>query len=139
MPAIGSRRRQTQVRLLGVDLPRRRHGPAEVATYSMTSLKDERHSLEAHSTGNDEHTFTPLSDDDARKLFERHANHLVEQYFGPFPEYGSAERRLTVRIPIGLARRVEAAAEAQKLNLNKFIQRTLEKAVASAGRPPAII
>jgi predicted DNA binding CopG/RHH family protein len=85
------------------------------------------------------HTFTPLSDEEARKLLERHANHLVEQYFGPCPEYGSAERRLTVRIPMGLARRVETAAETQKLDMNKYIQRTLEKAVASDGQRPAII
>jgi predicted DNA binding CopG/RHH family protein len=85
------------------------------------------------------HTFTPLSDSEAQKLLERHANHLVEKYFGPFPEYGSAERRLTVRIPVGLARRVEAAAAAQNLNVNQFIQRTLEKGVAATGRPPAII
>jgi predicted HicB family RNase H-like nuclease len=85
------------------------------------------------------HTFTPLSDSEAQKLLERHANHFVEKYFGPFPEYGSAERRLTVRIPVGLARRVEAAAAAQNLNVNQFIQRTLEKGVAATGRPPAII
>jgi len=30
------------------------------------------------------HTFTPLSDSEAQKLLERHANHLVEKYFGPF-------------------------------------------------------
>src|SRR5688572_13921213 len=41
----------------------------------------------------------PLSDDEARSLLERHANHLVEQYFGDLPEHGSAERRLTLRMP----------------------------------------
>jgi predicted DNA binding CopG/RHH family protein len=85
------------------------------------------------------HIFTPLSDSEAQKLLERHANHVVEKYFGPFPEYGSAERRLTVRIPVGLARRVEAAASTQNLNVNQYIQRTLERALAAAGQPPAII
>jgi hypothetical protein len=32
-----------------------------------------------------------------------HTNHLVEQYFGPMPEGGAAERRLTIRIPANLA------------------------------------
>jgi predicted DNA binding CopG/RHH family protein len=85
------------------------------------------------------YTFTPLTDDDARKLLERHANHLVEQYFGQFPEYGSAEKRLTIRIPIGLARRVEAAAANLKLDVNKYVQRTLEKSVTSDGQPPTFI
>ena len=87
----------------------------------------------------DKPTFTPLSDDDARKLLEGHANHLVEQYFGPCPEYGSAEKRLTLRIPVGLARRVEAAASKLNLDVNKYVQRTLEKSVASDGQPPAVI
>jgi predicted DNA binding CopG/RHH family protein len=87
----------------------------------------------------EEPIFSRLSDDEARRLLERHANHLVEQYFGTFPELGSAERRLTVRIPVGLARRVEAAAAAKKLNINQYIQRTLEKGVASDGLPPALI
>jgi len=85
------------------------------------------------------HTFKPLSDDEALKLLECHGNHLVEQYFGRFPEYGAAEKRLTLRIPIGLSRRIAAAAAAQKLDVNKYIQRTLERGVASDGQPPAIV
>jgi predicted DNA binding CopG/RHH family protein len=84
------------------------------------------------------YTFTPLSDAEAQKLLERHANHLVEQFFGPFPEYGSAEKRITVRVPIGLARRVESAAKASNLDVNKYIQRCLEKAVKLDGQPPAV-
>jgi len=81
--------------------------------------------------------FEPLADQEAQKTLERHANHLVEQYFGPFPEYGSAEKRLTVRMPIGLYRRIENAATAQKLDINKYIQRSLEKATAADGAAPA--
>ena len=83
------------------------------------------------------HTFTPLQEEEAQSLLERHANHLVERFFGPFPEYGSAERRLTIRMPIGLARRVEAAAAARTLNVNRFIMRCLEQVLASEGHPPA--
>jgi predicted DNA binding CopG/RHH family protein len=79
-------------------------------------------------------SFVPLSDDEAQELVERHANHLVEQYFGLFPEYGSAERRLTLRIPIGLARRVEAAAERRGQPVNRYIARCLERCVRDDGR-----
>jgi predicted DNA binding CopG/RHH family protein len=89
--------------------------------------------------GEDRTDFFPLSDQKAQKLVEKHANHLVEQYFGPMPEYGSAEKRITLRIPIGLAKRVENAAAAKALDVNKYIQRSLEKAVASDGQPPNVI
>ena len=75
----------------------------------------------------------PLTDQLAQKLLERHANHLVEQYFGPMPEFGSAEKRLTVRIPLGLFRRVEKAASKSNLDVNKYIQRSLEKAANADG------
>jgi predicted HicB family RNase H-like nuclease len=84
------------------------------------------------------HTFSPLSDEEAQKLLEKRANHLVEKFFGPMPEYGSAEKRLTLRIPIGLARRVEAAANGVELDVNKYIQRCLEKAVSSDGHKPTV-
>src|SRR4051812_46506055 len=51
------------------------------------------------------HTFSPLGDEEALTLLEKRANHLVEKFFGAAPEHGSAERRLTVRLPAGLARR----------------------------------
>jgi predicted DNA binding CopG/RHH family protein len=78
--------------------------------------------------------FTPLPDDEAQELVEKHANHLVEQYFGPAPEHGSAERRLTLRIPIGLARRVEAAAGRRGQPVNRYIARCLERCVHGDGR-----
>lgn len=78
----------------------------------------------------------PLSDQEAQALLEKRANHLVEQYFGPFPEYGSAERRLTLRMPIGLARRVEAAAAQHDQPVNRYITRCLERSVAQEGHRP---
>jgi hypothetical protein len=72
-------------------------------------------------------TSTPLSDADAQALLEKRANHLVEQYFGPFPEGGAAERRLTIRIPGNLADRVEAAAKEKGLSLNSYAMRCFEK------------
>jgi predicted DNA binding CopG/RHH family protein len=77
------------------------------------------------------HKFTPLADDEAQVLLEKHANHLVEQYFGPLPEYGSAEKRLTVRLPIGLARRVSNAAAKHGINVNWYIMRCLERCVST--------
>jgi predicted DNA binding CopG/RHH family protein len=91
-----------------------------------------------HDPGDEETLFKPLLDDEAQRLLERHANHLVEQYFGPMPEYGSAERRLTVRMPIGLARRIEAVAAAQGLKVNRYIMRCLEKCVCADGAPPPV-
>jgi hypothetical protein len=84
----------------------------------------------------DTYDFEPLTDQQAQKLLERHANHLVEQYFGQLPEYGSAEKRLTLRMPIGLYRRIESVANALKLDVNKYIQRSLEKATAADGEAP---
>jgi hypothetical protein len=62
----------------------------------------------------------PHSDADARALPEKHANHLMEEVFGPFPEAGAAERRLTIRVPGNLADRLEAAAKAKGLSLNSY-------------------
>jgi predicted DNA binding CopG/RHH family protein len=78
-------------------------------------------------------TFQPLTDREAQKILERHANDLVEQYFGAMPEYGSAEKRLTLRMPIGLYRRVENSAAAHSLDVNKYIQRCLERATTANG------
>ncbi|HEY5305653.1 MAG TPA: hypothetical protein VIJ52_03165 [Pseudolabrys sp.] len=80
--------------------------------------------------------FTPLRDDEAQALLEKHANHLVEQYFGPLPEHGSAEKRLTVRLPIGLARRVSNAAAKHGINVNWYIMRCLERCVGTEGKSP---
>ena len=76
------------------------------------------------------HTFTPLTDDEARLLLEERANHLVEQCFSLLPEYGVAERRLTIRIPGSLARRVETAAATQGVTINRYVMRSLEKSVS---------
>lgn len=71
-------------------------------------------------------TFTPLSDAEAQAVLEKRANHLVEQYFGPMPEGGAAERRLTIRIPGNLADRLEMAAKAKRLSLNSYAMRCFE-------------
>jgi hypothetical protein len=75
------------------------------------------------------HTFAPLSDRKARSILEKRAPHLVGEYFGPFPEYGSAERRLTVRMPVGLARQIEATATARGQPVNRYVTRSLAWAV----------
>ena len=77
----------------------------------------------------------PLSDVDAQALLEKRANHLVEQYFGPFPEGGVAERRLTIRVPANLAERMETAASAKSLSLNAYAMRCFEQCVAKDGQP----
>ena len=83
----------------------------------------------------DEETITPLDDAKAHAILERRANHLVEQYFGPMPEYGAAERRLTIRIPGNLADRMEDAAKSKGLSLNSYAMRCFEQSVAKDGQP----
>lgn len=70
----------------------------------------------------------PISDTEAQQLVEKHANHLVEKYFDVI-EGGSAERRLTVRLPINLARRIEETATAKGVSVNAYAMRALESAV----------
>ena len=76
--------------------------------------------------------FGPVSDHEAQKLLEKNANHLVEKYFDVI-EGGSAERRLTVRLPINLARRIEEAAEKKNASVNAYVMRALERAVKDDG------
>jgi hypothetical protein len=80
-------------------------------------------------------TWTPLSDPEAQSLLERRANHHVEQYFGPMPEGGAAERRLTIRVPGNLADRMETAAKAKGISLNSYAMRCFERCAADDGQP----
>ena len=82
-------------------------------------------------------TIKPMDDAEAQAFLERHANHLVEQYFGEMPEFGAAERRLTIRVPGNLADRVEAAAKKNGLSLNSYVMRCFETAAAADGLPAA--
>jgi predicted HicB family RNase H-like nuclease len=77
----------------------------------------------------------PLTDAEAQAWLEKHANHLVEQYFGAMPEGGAAERRLTIRVPVNLADRVKKAAEAKGLSLNSYVMRCFERCAAQDGQP----
>lgn len=79
--------------------------------------------------------FDPVTDTDAQALLEKHANHLVEQYFGEMPEGGAAERRLTIRIPGNLADRLESMAKSQGLSLNSYAMRCFERCVGADGLP----
>src|SRR5690349_11397090 len=71
---------------------------------------------------------TPLSRPEARRKLEEHASYLVEEYFGFMPKHAAMEKRLTLRIPYGLFKRIENAATTQDIDVNKYIQRILEKA-----------
>ena len=82
-------------------------------------------------------TINPLTDAEAQNWLEKYANHLVETYFGAFPEFGAAERRLTIRIPENLAARMESAAQAKNLSLNSYAMRCFEQCAQADGRPPA--
>ena len=82
-----------------------------------------------------EEKISPLEDAEAQAFLEKHANHLVEQYFGPMPEYGAAERRLTIRIPGNLADRMEDAAKSKGLSLNSYAMRCFEQCAAKDGQP----
>ncbi|WP_044042566.1 toxin-antitoxin system HicB family antitoxin [Caballeronia insecticola] len=79
--------------------------------------------------------FAPVTDGEALKLLEKHADHLVAQYFGEMPEGGASERRLTIRIPGNLADRLETIAKAQGQSLNTYAMRCFERCVAADGQP----
>jgi hypothetical protein len=84
--------------------------------------------------------FGPVSDEEARKLAEKYAPvHVVEQFFGPYPEGGAGERRMTIRIPENLAARLEAAAKAKNLSLNAYAMRCFESCVRFDGLGPTAI
>jgi|SRR5271166_5384141 len=78
---------------------------------------------------------TPLTDQEAQAIVEKYANHLVEKYFGRMPEYGAAERRLTIRIPGNLAERMDDAAKSKGLSLNSYAMRCFEQCAAQDGQP----
>ena len=79
---------------------------------------------------------SPYEDDAAQAFLEKHANHALEAAFGPFPEAGAAERRLTIRIPTNLALRMEAIARTKELSLNSYAMRCFEQCTAADGQPP---
>jgi len=55
-------------------------------------------------------TFRPVSPSEARDYVERHANHLVEQYFGPVPEAGPNRfARRTILAAIAVLERLTQA------------------------------
>jgi predicted DNA binding CopG/RHH family protein len=82
-------------------------------------------------------SFEPVNDEDAANIVSQYRPALVNKYFdGMFPEGGSAERRLTVRLPINLARRVETAASAKGVSVNAYVMRSLERSVSQDGQPP---
>lgn len=76
----------------------------------------------------------PLTDEEAQELLQKHAPELVDGVFGPFPEAGAAERRLTIRVPANLAGRMEATARAKGLSLNSYAMRCFETCTASEGQ-----
>ncbi len=83
--------------------------------------------------------FDRVSDEDAAKIVAECAPDLLEEYFdGMFPEGGSAEKRLTVRLPINLAKRIEAAAESKGASVNAYVMRALEKSVLEDGQRPVL-
>jgi hypothetical protein len=84
-------------------------------------------------------TLVPCEDNVAQKWLEERANELVEQYFGQMPEGGSAERRLTLRMPNNLAKRLEEIAKSKELPLSRYINRCLERCAAEDGKPAAVL
>ena len=78
--------------------------------------------------------FGPVTDCEAQKRLEKHANHPVGQYYGEKPEGGAAERRLTIRIPGNLADRIETVANAKDQSLNTYAIRCFERCVTADGQ-----
>ena len=85
------------------------------------------------------HDIMPLADEEAQQWLEKYGNELVETYFGAMPEGGTAERRMTLRLPHNLAVRLEAIAEEKKLSLSRYIRGCLEKSAKEDGKVAPII
>ena len=85
------------------------------------------------------HEIVPFTDEKAQEWLEKHANELVEQYFGEMPEGGAAERRLTLRLPNNLAKKLEEIAESKGLPVNRYINRCLEECAAEEGKTAPVI
>lgn len=69
----------------------------------------------------------PTTSDEARRWLEEHANHLVEEVFGPVAEAGLGLGSLSLRMPKTLKARVERAAIKRGQSTNGFIVRLLEQ------------
>jgi predicted HicB family RNase H-like nuclease len=81
------------------------------------------------------HKIIPFEDEQAKRWLEANANEFVEEYFGEMPEGGAAERRLTLRLPNNLARRLETLAAAKGISMNRHIVACLERCAAQDGQP----
>ncbi|MGC5887702.1 hypothetical protein [Ralstonia pseudosolanacearum] len=114
-------------------------GPDDGSSMAWWGLYQTRHGaffkVRVNHDGEEVLEFRPVPDNEAQALLEKHANHLVEQYFGEMPEGGAAERRLTIRIPGNLADRIESLAKAQRMSLNSYAMRCFERCAAADGQP----
>lgn len=72
----------------------------------------------------------PLGANEAQEWLEEHCwnSQIIEGEFGGMPEAGSAEARLTVRIPDSLNRKIKQRASDANQSLNAWITRALEDA-----------
>ena len=114
------------------------YSEADYPSFAWQTLYQTRHGaffLIAVGHHGDVERFEPLTDAEAQEYLEKYHNHLVDQYFGPMPEGGAAERRLTIRIPGNLADRLEAAAQAQGLSVNSYAMRCFERCTTVDGKP----
>jgi len=69
----------------------------------------------------------PLSPHEAQKWMEEHEfTTLLEKHFGPQPEAGEAESRITLRIPDALKNQIENLASKNRQSLNAWIMRCVE-------------
>jgi hypothetical protein len=82
---------------------------------------------------------TPCTDENAQEWLEKYANDLVERYFGEMPEWGSAERRFTLRMPINLAKRLETIAKTKETTVTGYINRCLERCAAEDDKAAPVV
>jgi hypothetical protein len=86
----------------------------------------------------DEAEVYPMTEAEALAFVERHADAVqVEKYFGPQPEAGAAESRLSIRLPINLANRIEKIAKAKGLTLDAYARQCFERCATQDGEPLA--
>jgi predicted HicB family RNase H-like nuclease len=74
-----------------------------------------------------ENKVCPLKEDQVKKWMENHCNNKLEQFFGSFPEAGSDEVRVTLRLPKMLRERLNKMAKSDRyhMSLNAYVSQKL--------------
>ena len=72
----------------------------------------------------------------ARQIVRKHAPHMTEKFFGSARDTALDECRLTVQMPLRLARQIEAMAAGQGVDVDDYVMQSLEKTLGQKAYHP---